>query len=60
METERMLTLFDRINMANCARERALADWSDQERFTGEFKTARMWTKYRCVIHREIQYVESN
>jgi hypothetical protein len=52
--------LFDRINIASCAMKRAQDSWLDEKRFSGEFKTARMWTKYRCVIHREVQYVESN
>jgi hypothetical protein len=60
MESERNLTLFDRINIASCAMKRAQDSWLDEKRFSGEFKTARMWTKYRCVIHREVQYVESN
>jgi hypothetical protein len=41
------LTLFDRINLANCARLRAESSWQDPDRFASEYKSARSWLKYR-------------
>jgi len=55
---ERTLTIFDRINLANCARERAIANVLDNERFHSEFITARRWIKYRCSISSDYSYVE--
>ena len=52
------LTIFDRINLANCARERAIAHVLDAERFEGEYTTARHWIKYRCAITPDYRYVE--
>ena len=52
------LTIFDRINLANCARERAIANVCDTDRFHGEFTTARHWLKYRCAITPDYSYVE--
>lgn len=52
------LTIFDRINIANCARERAVAYVLNNERFQGEYLTARGWIKYKCSINPEYSYVE--
>lgn len=52
------LDLFDRINLANCAMERARQNVFDQDRFYGEYKTARFWTKYRCMITKDYSYVD--
>jgi hypothetical protein len=58
------ITLFDRVNLANCAMRRAEEHLSDAERFTAEFQTVRAWTKYRCNIYkydnRIVAYTESN
>jgi hypothetical protein len=54
------LTLFDRINIANCAMLRAKQHILDNERFTGEYQTARSWVKYRCVITKAYSFVENN
>ena len=37
------LTLFDKINLANCATKRAKAHFKNKERFDGEFDSARLW-----------------
>ena len=52
------LTLFDRINLAQCARLRAQEHVCDEERFTGEFQTAYAWNKYRCYITKTYSYVD--
>ena len=52
------ITLFDRINLANCAMQRAQQGHMNQERFNGEYTTARAWTKYRCYISKATQFVE--
>jgi hypothetical protein len=44
------LSLFDRINIAKCATDRAMQSVLNAERFTGEYHTARMWVKYKCNI----------
>jgi hypothetical protein len=54
------LTLFDRIQIANCAVRRAEMNVCNNERFHGEFLTARTWSKYRCYITKECQFIESN
>jgi hypothetical protein len=52
------LTLFDRINLASCAQRRAEMNVINDDRFTSEFKTAKMWTKYRCVITTHSSYID--
>lgn len=52
------LTLFDRINLAHCAMKRAEQYVCNNERFVGEYETARHWNKYRCIISKKYQYVE--
>ena len=54
------LTLFDRINIANCAVQRAVGNVTNQERFTNEYQSARMWTKYKCYITKTHSFVEEN
>lgn len=55
------LTLFDRINLANCAKQRAQMANIFDERFLSEYRTARMWVKYRCyVTTSDYSYVEPN
>jgi hypothetical protein len=55
---ETNLGLFDRINIAQCAANRARAHVMDGERFTREFNTARMWTRYKCYISTRGSFVE--
>jgi hypothetical protein len=55
---EQELTFFDRLSIANCAKQRAEQNCCDSRRFSDEFFTARMWARYRCYITREIQFVE--
>ncbi len=52
------LTMFDRINLADCARRRASANVLDATRFDSEYSTARLWIKYRCAISPNYSYVE--
>ena len=54
------LTLFQRINIANCAMQRANEYVFDEARFNGEYKTARTWSKYKCIITKQVQYVEND
>jgi len=52
------ITIFDRINLANCAKERAITYLLNETRFISEYKTARLWIKYRCVISPNHSYVD--
>lgn len=54
------ITLFDRINLAHSARLRASQNVMNEERFNGEYDTARMWLKYRCVKTTIHSYVEND
>ena len=54
------LTLFDRINLADCAARRAQQNTMDADRFKGEYDTARLWHKYRCIITKTYSYVDDN
>ena len=54
------LTMFDRINLAACARRRASANVLDATRFEGEYDTARLWMKYRLVKTTTYSYIEDN
>ena len=54
------LGLFDRINLAQCAAKRAELNAFSNERFTGEFETARSWTRYRCFITSTVSFIETN
>lgn len=51
METfPKVLSLFDRINLASCAMERARGNVLSAKRFIGEYETARMWHRNNCYI----------
>lgn len=55
------LNLFDRINIAKCATDRAMQSVLNTERFTGEFHTARMWVRYRCnIASNAVSFVETD
>ena len=59
------LSLFDRVNIANCAVERARQHLLNDERFDGEFQTVKLWTKYHCYISKTLDgqqhhYVETD
>lgn len=57
----KQLLLFDRINLARCAMDRANQSVMDFPRFDGEWITARMWTKYHCQISTaDHSYIEAN
>jgi hypothetical protein len=55
---ESNLDLFERINIAKCAADRACMHVMDTERFHREFQTARMWTRYKCYISTRCSFVE--
>ena len=44
-----VLSLFDRINLAHCAMQRAQENVCN-ERFHEEYETARMWHRNNCYI----------
>jgi len=50
MEYVSTITLFDRINLANCAARRAEANFMDAERYHAEYMTARMWHRNNCYV----------
>ena len=54
------ITLFDRINLAVCARRRAAAHLLDATRFEGEYDTARLWMKYRLVKYTTYSYIDED
>jgi hypothetical protein len=58
--TDRTITLFDRINLANCAAMRAGSLLQDEDRFHGEYETARAWTKYRVYNSTNCRFIEVN
>jgi hypothetical protein len=53
------INLFDRINLADCARRRASANVLDTTRFESEYHTAQLWMKYRCVNTPNYSYIEN-
>jgi len=53
------INLFDRINLADCAKRRASANVLDSTRFEGEYHTAQLWMKYRCVNTPNYSYVDN-
>lgn len=57
MTNERTITLFDRINLANCAVQRAIAA---PIRFESEYETARLWTKYRIHTSASYRFIEAD
>jgi hypothetical protein len=54
------INMFDRINLAACARRRAAANVLDSTRFHGEYDTARLWMKYRLIKTTHYSYIEDN
>jgi hypothetical protein len=54
------LNMFDRINLAACARRRASDNVLNSTRFEGEYDTARLWMKYRLVKTTNYSYIEDN
>jgi len=52
------LGLFERINIARCASERAHQNYLDNNRFIGEHTTAKAWTRYKCFISTTVSFVE--
>ena len=56
--TDSNLSLFDRINVARCAAERAHNNFLDRDRFVNEYTTAKMWTRYKCYISTTVSFVE--
>ena len=54
------INMFDRINLAACARRRAVANVLDSTRFEGEYDTARLWMKYRLIKTTHYSYIEDN
>lgn len=57
------LLFFDRLNLANCAMQRAYLHVNDANRFSGEYDTAKLWAKYNCYISnidgKVVAYVEN-
>jgi hypothetical protein len=49
--------LLDRVNIANCAVQRAHMHVFD-DRFEREFQTIRAWTRYKCYISTRCSFVE--
>jgi len=61
MTYDRSLTLFDRINLANCAVQRAIAaPIRDRVRFEDEYGTARLWAKYRIHTSGSCRFIEAD
>ena len=59
MSDERLLNLFDRINLANCAVKRAEAvSASNGKLFHSEYETVRLWSKHRVYTSAACQFVE--
>jgi len=56
--TDTNIGLFERINIARCAAERAHQNCFDRNRFVGEHTTAKMWTRYKCYISTTVSFVE--
>ena len=58
--SEDSILLFDRINLARCAMERAHQNIFNEEVFQGEYQSARLWSKYKCVITKTYSFVETD
>ena len=58
--SEDAILLFDRINLARCAMERAHQNIFNEEVFNGEYQSARLWSKYKCIITTNMQLVDYN
>jgi hypothetical protein len=56
--SESNIGLLDRVNIANCASQRAHMHVFDDDRFNGEFQTIRLWTRYKCYISTRCSFVE--
>jgi hypothetical protein len=54
------INLFDRINLAACARRRASDNVLNSTRFEGEYDTARLWMKYRLVKYTNYSYIDED
>jgi hypothetical protein len=54
------INMFDRINLAACARRRAAANVLNSTRFEGEYDTARLWMKYRLVKTTNYSYIDQD
>ena len=54
------INMFDRINLADCAKRRAAANVLDSTRFEGEYDTARLWMKYRLVKYTNYSYIDED
>ena len=52
------LSLFERINIARCAAERAVMNLRNRDRFEGEYFTARMWTRYKVYNSTTCSFIE--
>jgi len=55
------MSMFDKLNLAQCAKLRACASLMDGERFRREYETARLWMKYRVVsISSDYRYIDQH
>jgi len=54
------LTMFDRINLAACAKRRATEHLLNATRWESEYDTARLWMKYRLIKTTTYSYIEDN
>lgn len=52
------MSVFDRLNIAQCAAKRATYSCSDPDRFKGEYQTVKAWMRYRCYISRKHSFIE--
>lgn len=52
------MTVFDRLNIAQCAARRATYSCSDADRFGGEYLTVKAWMRYRCYISKKHSFIE--
>jgi hypothetical protein len=57
MATDHM-TMFDKLNLAQCARLRATTHLMDGDRFHREYQTAHLWMHYKVVSLPGYRYVE--
>jgi hypothetical protein len=54
------LNMFDRINLAACAKRRATDNLLDATRWEGEYDTARLWMKYRLIKTTTHSYIDED
>jgi hypothetical protein len=58
--SDQVITLFDRINLANCAMKRAeKVALYDDARFHGEYETVRLWSRHRVYNSSKCQFIEA-